>query len=380
MKRTMFHAGAERWAVGVCLLGMLVPCAWAAEPAETFRFENTCVGNRLTNQFLLRNDGLEAVKVLSATPSCDCIRVLRFPAQVEAGATGVVEVLFVPDKAGEVDYRVYVRTAVTNQPEIEFAIQGVVAAAPPRAKADRDWALYLATEEAQQIIRHPDAAVIVDVRNPTASARIPDALQMPLHAMKTKGFLKNRPVVLVDEGYGSSALEEECRKLRGMGFSNLSIWYGGLNAWQRRGGRLEGGETSDFNRIPPVALHDIAFSTDWLVVAADGEATNHLAGAIPVIFDASRKEGFVSALEAALAERPQVTAVLIVTKTGADYGAIAETAGTINALVFYLEGGWDAWTAHRQMMEAIQQSRTVVVQHAGGGGVVRPGGCGGCSK
>ena len=134
MKRTMFHAGAERWAVGVCLLGMLVPCAWAAEPAETFRFENTCVGNRLTNQFLLRNDGLEAVKVLSATPSCDCIRVLRFPAQVEAGATGVVEVLFVPDKAGEVDYRVYVRTAVTNQPEIEFAIQGVVAAAPPRAR------------------------------------------------------------------------------------------------------------------------------------------------------------------------------------------------------------------------------------------------------
>lgn len=364
------------------LLGMAVCRASAAEPEAVFRFGTAEAGARLTNQFLLRNGGAEPLAVLSATPSCDCLQIVQWPAQVAAGETGAVDVLFVPDKAGEVDYRVYLRTAAPARPEIEFAVQGTVVAAAPPARPERDRSLYLGTGDIERLLEEPGRATWVDVRGAEAHGRvrIPGSLQIPLYAVKTKGFLQSRPVVLVDEGFGSPALEEECRKLRGLGFADLSLWPGGLNAWRQLGGPLEG-DGSAVDRLPPVALHDVAAAADWLVVDAGGGATDRFAGCVAMPFDPAKTDAFISALNAALAARPQAASVLIATDAGADYGAIGNVAGKIDAFVFYLDGGWQAWDAHRQMLDAAQHSRTVVAQGAGTGNArPRSGGCGGCPK
>lgn len=374
-----------RWlkAVGWAgLLGAGVARAWAAEPMEAYRFGTAEIHSRLTNQFLLRNAGSELMEVRSATASCDCVTVQRWDPYVEAGATGAVEILFAPDQAGEVDYRVLVATSSPDQPEIEYAIQGLVVAAA-RPGTGREWALYLETEEAGKLIQDPGGATWVDVRREEAHGRlrIPGSLQIPLFAVKAHGFLRDRRVVLVDDGHGSPALEEECRRLREMGFADLSIWYGGLNAWRRRGGQLEGGDGAGVDRVPPVAMNDIACAADWLVVDAGGGETHRVDGAVAIPFDASKADAFTSALDAAVQARPQVASVLIATETGEDYGAMAEAVGKVDAFAFHLEGGWTAWEAHRQMMGAIQHGRTVVSQSSGSGGVrVRPGGCGGCPK
>ncbi|MGD9613704.1 MAG: DUF1573 domain-containing protein [Kiritimatiellia bacterium] len=356
----------------------------AAEPTDAFRFGLATVGDQLTNRFMLPNGGPMPMAVVSATPSCECIRVLHWSTNVEAGATGAVEIVFVPDRAGEVDYRVFVQTSAPDQPEIEYAIQGEVAAAP-QSRAARDWTLYLGTTEAEIARQDPGRAAWVDVRSADAYAqvRMPGSLQTPLHAVKTKGFLRGRPVVLVDDGHGSRALEEECRKLRQSGFSNLSIWYGGLNAWRRRGGPLEGAGALAVDRVPPAALHDIVDAADWLVVAVGDGMTNGPDGSVAIPFDVAQPEEFTAALEAALEARPQVASVLIATMNGEDLGSLAAAAGKANAFVFFLHGGWTAWAEHRQMMAAIQPGRSAVVRSAstsGGGATVRPGGCGGCPK
>ena len=367
------------------LCGMLVLDACAAEPVAVFRFGTANVYGQMTNRFPLQNGSAEPMAVLSVVPSCDCLRILSHPSAVAAGETSAVEVLFVPDKVGAVDYRVQVKTSSQIQPDIEFAVQGVVTAAP-LTRIDRNWTLYLWTDEAEKIVKEPRRATWVDVRRAEAHARsrIPDSLQMPLHAVKTKGFLKDRSVVLVDEGHGSRALEAECRRLRENGFAQVSILYGGMNAWRRLGGTADGSGAFDADRVFPAAMHDIAYSTDWLVVAAEGDAPAGLDESIAISFDASKSEEFVSALNAEIASRSQVGAVLLMTDTGAGYGALAEAADEIHAHVFFLEGGRTAWEAHRKILGAVPHNRSIVAQsmESGGGGAnrVRLGGCGGCPK
>ncbi|HOW98755.1 MAG TPA: rhodanese-like domain-containing protein [Kiritimatiellia bacterium] len=366
---------------GILLLG-LACAARAMEPAEVYRFGTANLNDRLTNRFVLRNEQPNPLGVQSVTPSCECVHVMRWPTNVEAGAAGEIEILFVPDKAGAVDYRLQVKTSSASMPQLEYAIQGVVTAAP-RARVDRDWSLYLGTDEAGALVRDPGRALLVDVRSAQEyeRARIPGSLNIPLYAVKAKGFLRGRKVVLVDEGCGSRVLDEECRKLRGMGFPEVWLWYGGLNAWQRRGGPLEGPGTAGMNRITPIALHDIGFSTDWLVIATGGAKTNQWEGGVIIPFNPAKPGDFAAAVNAAIQERPQVGSVLIASDQGGDYEPVSALAGRINGFVFYLEGGWEAWEAHRRMMGAIRQGHTVVAQGSapGGGTRVRPG-CGGCPR
>ena len=246
----------------------------AAEPAAVFRFGAAELYSQLTNRFEIPNSGSQALTIQSVTPSCECIGILAWTTNVAAGATGAVDVLFVPDKAGVVDYRVYVKPASPELPEIEYAIQGTVTAAPP-ARFERDMALYVGPEEAQALVQEPSRAVWVDVRRPEVYARahISGSLQMPLYAVKTKTFLRERPVVLMDEGFGSRVLEKETRFLREQGFSGLSIWYGGLNAWQRLGGSLDGEDPFDLASVPPEALADILPADPRQGVAAERRST-----------------------------------------------------------------------------------------------------------
>jgi rhodanese-related sulfurtransferase len=82
---------------------------------------------------------------------------------------------------------------------------------------------------------------LIDVRNPEDFVRlhIPGSINIPLHAVKTKVFLKPVPVVLINEGFHYSPLQSECRQLTDLGFKAF-ILDGGLPAWNRKGSRLVG--------------------------------------------------------------------------------------------------------------------------------------------
>jgi len=367
--------------VAVGLLGTVAWAggAWAAEPAEVFRFGTAEIGASLTNVFGLRNDGAEKLEIQDATPSCECLRVVRWPAFVEAGGTGEVEVVFAPDHAGTVDYRIDVRPKSPDRPGIELAIQGEVVAAA-RAPVERDWTLYLGTDEVAAALRDSGGVVWVDVRSAEAyeKAHVPGALQMASFVIKTKNFLKSRRAVLVDEGWGSRSLEAECRKLRDMGFADLWIWYGGLNAWRQLGGPLEGAEDDGLDRVPAVALREIAEASDWLVVSAGG-GIHGVAGAVEIPFVPSAEADFAAALGAALAERPEVTSVLISTEQGYDYDRLVKALAGTDVFAFYLEGGWAAWESHRKLTDALPQRKAVVSRsETVGAPPRRGGGCGGC--
>ncbi len=98
-----------RWLLGLVFVGVLRATGTVtAEPAEVFSFGTANLQVPLTNVFTLRNTGPEAFSVVSVRPSCECLEVLAHPAAIGAGGTGNVEVRYVPDKVGQVDYRVLV--------------------------------------------------------------------------------------------------------------------------------------------------------------------------------------------------------------------------------------------------------------------------------
>jgi len=84
-------------------------------------------------------------------------------------------------------------------------------------------------------------AVIIDVRSKAEfkQVSIPGAINIPLHFVKSKSFLKTKSLILVDGGYFDRQMQETCKALRHEGFV-VSILNGGLLAWYRQGGPVKG--------------------------------------------------------------------------------------------------------------------------------------------
>ncbi|MCF6256782.1 MAG: rhodanese-like domain-containing protein [Gammaproteobacteria bacterium] len=86
-------------------------------------------------------------------------------------------------------------------------------------------------------------ATIIDVRlqQEYEKFRIPNSMNLPLYSIKSKAYLKDKLLILVDEGYTHKHLYEACLSLRDQGFKNVKVLDGGLRSWWRYG-KLEGDE------------------------------------------------------------------------------------------------------------------------------------------
>ena len=106
---------------------------------------------------------------------------------------------------------------------------------------ERDFTLAVTATELLNKTKQNRRMTLVDVRSPEEfeRLRIPGSINLPLHAVKTKAFLKAQPFALVSAGCEWRDLESECKRLQLCGFKP-SILFGGLVAWQSQGGPLEG--------------------------------------------------------------------------------------------------------------------------------------------
>jgi rhodanese-related sulfurtransferase len=116
-----------------------------------------------------------------------------------------------------------------------------------------DYSLAVTATELIDKAKQNRRMILVDVRSPEEfeRLRIPGSINVALHALKAKAYLKAQPFVLVSAGFEWRDLEDECRRLRKDGFMP-SILFGGLVAWQSQGGPLEGDPlaASSYREIP----------------------------------------------------------------------------------------------------------------------------------
>jgi rhodanese-related sulfurtransferase len=232
----------------------------------------------------------------------------------------------------------------------DLAIRPECASAPSKK---RNPALAISVEMVEQRSRENHEIILVDVRKASEFERfrIPGSIHIPLFAVKTKSFLKPRPLVLINEGYSYSKLERECARLRESGFRAL-VLNGGLYYWKQKGMPLMGDAIAmkELNRMPPRVLFTEKDYENWLMIEVSPSTRSRSRSLIPRLISVpyGRKEKeFVAALATRIAQhqaRYRVISVLICSENGEQYHKVENTLEKTGfGNTFFLRGGMEAY-------------------------------------
>ena len=291
--------------------------------------------------------------------SCDCIEVEKgWMSEIPAGGAGEIALGYHPAGPGFVEEWVEVRGHDGQGREVKrrYRLTGRVSPA-----WGMDPALCLDETACKAILENPLSVLVVDVRGEEAyrKGHAPGAMELPLFAVKGKSFLRDRTVVVMDEGWGRAAAE--VRRLRAEeGMSQLWLWPGGLVAWRDMGGAVEGDGPFDADRLPPETVDPIAQMREWLVVDAGApregvaEALAMPPGTIRIPFRRGEEAAFREALDREL-EAADALFVLIGTESGIEAADVANIGSALACGVFHLRGGWAEWRRWLEIMVKSQK-------------------------
>ncbi len=209
--------------------------------------------------------------------------------------------------------------------------------------------------------------VLVDVRDAQDfnSCRIRGSINIPAFALSKKTFLKSKSLVLVNEGFRYSKLEQAYQRLKDSGFQHVSILIGGLNYWREKELPLDGDVFAQkgLNKIPPREFFAERNYENLVLVNVSGimspEASSLMPGALSAPY---RKQGkkFVGELKEVLKphENDRLVSVLIFNQNGRyteRMEGIIRKAGIKN--VFYLKDGLEGYKTFLQKQALILRTK-----------------------
>lgn len=208
---------------------------------------------------------------------------------------------------------------------------------------------------------------LVDVR-PGASfsrVRIPRSVNIPLFAVKSKTFLRDKDVVIVNDGFQASILEQECQALLAGGMKSVRVLEGGIVSWAAAGGPLEGDAAAlqELRMVEP-GVFDLEKAQAALFTIVTDISAETARALIPearhVPFDPGG-EDFLARLGATLRDAGvgESSAVLVVDGNGSTYARLQglfrdkkfQAANPAN--FYFLAGGLEGYRTHRKRQVAL---------------------------
>ena len=196
-------------------------------------------------------------------------------------------------------------------------------------------------------VKQKQKITLIDVRNQEDYERlhIPGSLNLPLHVVKTKFFLKSSPIVLINEGYHFRLLRNECRKLNDLGFKAF-ILDGGLSAWKRKGNRLMGDRFAmeDMQTISPRKFlqgEDVENTLAINISPVQTEIARQLLPHSIHIPISMEPDKWLQALNPIIAhhQKQPYGSVVVFSESGDGYGRVKSLIAGLNVNAFYLHGG-----------------------------------------
>ena len=229
-------------------------------------------------------------------------------------------------------------------------------------------------------LKHKHKYVIIDIRSKEEfkNVSIPGAINIPLHFVKSKAFLKSKPLVLVDGGYPDRQTEKQCKELNHAGF-RVAILSGGLISWYRQGGPVKGDllALNRYKNISPLRFYQEKNRENQIII--DVSAKQHAesmqlmpnAKHIPVQVSSQTA---VSQVEKSILKQNinPLFPVIIFNQIGEQYEpieSIIKKAGLKN--VYFLKGGLKGYQQFLQHLALSRQPRESRIKAAN-----RCGNCG----
>ena len=228
---------------------------------------------------------------------------------------------------------------------------------------------FIQAGQVRQAIGVDKSMVLVDVRLPDSyqQYRIPGSINIPLSLIRTKKFLANKFVVLVNNGFRHKLLDSEIARLNSSGFKKTAILAGGITGWIRTGGKIEG-DFSSARRANMVSASDFYSEQGRNGLVTVNVSGKNLSGweinadVLNIPFDHDlmaifRQEVITAAVPHSKGGLPDV---LILADNPEMYGEIENLLKDIGVNVFFLEGGLPAYRDFIQKREKLRNPKAVV--------------------
>ena len=252
-----------------------------------------------------------------------------------------------------------------------------------------DSSLAISVDSVLYKLKQKQNITLVDIRKPEEfeKVRIPGSINIPLHAVKTKTYLKLQPVVLVNNGYQYTLLEKECKNLKSKGFK-VKILKGGLNCWRQKGAPFAGDVFAqrELNKVSPRAFYQEKDFGNQVVIDVSKTQSKESKKLIPCaihipfsdnsaelnfllsgVSTESKKRLNLSALSVSAVNNKTISkqkknpfmSVLVFNEHGNGYEKVEKTiekSGLNN--VFYLKGGLKEYKRYLEHLALSRQPKT----------------------
>ena len=201
-----------------------------------------------------------------------------------------------------------------------------------------------------QKTRQNQAVFMVDTRlkNEFVRFKIPGSLNIPASLIKTKAFLKTKPVVLIHTGVAHTALLALAEDLNTQGFDAF-VLGGGIAAWIQKGGPMVGNPFSirQVNEINPRTLFAGQAKENWLIMdfSAKPPKPHPIPRAIAIETPGPDNENQKS-VTSVINKQPlnQPWAIILLNETGQDYNTLKQRfPAQLRHKIFTLSGGMNAY-------------------------------------
>lgn len=223
----------------------------------------------------------------------------------------------------------------------------------------------VSTRAFRQALENPDA-VVVDIRNPEDYRRfhIEGSLNIPLHAIKTKAFLKERRLLLVGDVVSDVAIRVACEHLANEGFAGLSALDGGMPSWVLGKGEIVGStpHPAELLSVSPAQHLAAEGERPWLVVSDEGlskQADIVLAAYGAIAWDGSPKDMATRLGKMRQADAADRQAGLLLLGSSTITAAVVDELAQLlpDRRMRYMEDGTNAYRSFLNIHAAQQQRR-----------------------